>query len=115
VKAEMKTSNLGEIIAEPSRIGELSPEAVAELRGELARLDSLLLARLMTINGSVQGEQATPTDRRLNVKQAALKIGLTPDYLYRHSRNLPFTIRVGRTVGFSEQGIERWLRQRAGG
>jgi predicted DNA-binding transcriptional regulator AlpA len=36
------------------------------------------------------------------------------DWLYRQADTLPFTVRIGRSLGFSEQGIEKWLRQRAG-
>lgn len=105
--------NLQELIADPSTVKDLPLEAVPALRGELARLDTLLLARLLSAaNG--QAEHPAQGDRRLNVEQAAAKLGLSKDYLYRHAASLPFTIRVGRGLGFSEQGIEKWLRQRAG-
>jgi predicted DNA-binding transcriptional regulator AlpA len=110
--AEAKHLGLAEIFADPSVIETLTAEAVASARGELARLDSLLLARLMNASGALS--PSPPTDRRLNVKEAAAKLGTSKDWLYRHAGTLPFTVRIGRGVGFSEAGIERYLRQRAG-
>ena len=92
----------------------LASEAVASLRGELAKLDTLLLARLLSPNGTGRGEHAEPPDRRLNVQEAAEKLSVSRDWLYRHSASLPFAIRIGRGLGFSEVGIERYLRQRTG-
>ncbi len=110
----MKNSNLAEVIADPSRIETLPPELVATLRGELAKLDTLLLAQVLKPYAGSQDEHAGQGDRRLNVQEAAAKLGVTKDYLYRHAGSLPFTVRIGRGLGFSEAGIERYLRQRAG-
>jgi predicted DNA-binding transcriptional regulator AlpA len=93
-------------------IQTLTAEAVASARGELARLDSLLLAHLIEVNGG-HAEGAQP-DRRLSVEEAAAKPGTSKDWLYRHADTLPFTVRIGRSLGFSEVGIERYLRQRIG-
>lgn len=110
--AEGKNRGLAEIFADPSVIESLTAEGVASARGELARLDSLLLARLMNASGALS--PSPPTDRRLNVEEAAAKLGTSKDWLYRHAGTLPFTVRIGRGVGFSEAGIERYLRQRSG-
>jgi predicted DNA-binding transcriptional regulator AlpA len=112
MKLETKNSMLAEIVADPARIGTVAPEAIAGLRGELAALDTLLLVRLLSPNGSV--EHSAQPDRRLNVEDAATKLGVSKDYLYRHAESLPFTVRIGRGLGFSEAGIERYLRQRSG-
>jgi len=110
--AEGKNRGLAEIFADPSVIETLTVEEVASARGELSRLDSLLLARLMSAIGGLTPRP--PTDRRLSVKEAAAKLGTSKDWLYRHAGTLPFTVRIGRGVGFSEAGIERFLRQRSG-
>jgi len=106
--AEPKNAPLAEIVSHPTLIETPAPGAVADLRGDLARIDSLLLARLMSPNGRAEAAQS---DRRLSVEEAATKMCVSRDYLYRHADSLPFTVRVGRGLGFSEQGIERWLRR----
>jgi len=62
------------LIADPSRVKELTLEAVLSLRGDLAKLDSLLLTRLMS-SGTAQAEPAPQGDRLVDVKQAAAKLG----------------------------------------
>ncbi len=104
---------LPDLLANPQRAADLPPEAIPALRGELARLDTVLLARLLSpTNGQVpiipQG------DRLLVAQEAAAKLGSSADYLYRHASTLPFTVRVGRRLRFSETGIERYIRQRTG-
>ena len=59
------------------------------------------------------GDTATRPDRLLEVKEAAEKLGQTADWLYRHNHKLPFIVRLGRNIRFSEQGIEKFIRQRA--
>ena len=50
-------------------------------------------------------------DRLLNVEE---KLGVKPDWLYRHHKDLPFTVRHGRLLRFSELGIEDYIRRRLG-
>jgi len=112
MKEEPKNRMLAEIVTDPARIADVSPEIIAGLRGELAAIDTLLLGRLLSPIRSA--ERRSQPDRRLNVKEAAAKLGMSRDWLYRHAAAQPFTVKIGRSVGFSEEGIERWLRQRAG-
>ena len=51
MKLESQNPMLVSIVADPEKVSTLAPEAVAGLRGELARIDSLLLARLMSASG----------------------------------------------------------------
>lgn len=102
---------LANLIADPSTVNDLPSEAVPALRGELALLDTMLLARLLSAPNGQTGHPA-PGDRRLSVEEAAVKLNVSKDYLYRNAPTLPFTIRIGRGVGFSEQGIEKWMRRR---
>jgi len=32
------------------------------------------------------------------------------DWLYRRTTRLPFTVRLGRALRFSEEGLNRWIR-----
>jgi excisionase family DNA binding protein len=53
-------------------------------------------------------------DRLLTIDQAAAKLMTSKDWFYRNSGRLPFTLRIGRNLRFSEQGIERWIMSRTG-
>ena len=49
-----------------------------------------------------------------SVEEAARKLGKSKDHLYRHAGDYPFTVRDGSSLRFSEQGIEKFIRQRVG-
>lgn len=51
-------------------------------------------------------------DELLSVEVAAERLGVSKDYLYRHSREYPFTRRQGRKLLFSAQGIEKHIREK---
>lgn len=103
---------LTDLLGDPARISALPMDAVAELRGQIAKLDTLLLSRLLT------GEKPQPGidgDRLLTAADAAQKLGATKDWLYRHANTLPFAVRVGKKhLRFSEAGMDRYIRQRVG-
>jgi predicted DNA-binding transcriptional regulator AlpA len=103
---------LTELLSDPARVSALPKEAIAALRGELAKLDTLLLAHLLTGGESQPG---TDGDRLLTAAEAAQKLGATEDWLYRHANTLPFAVRVGKKhLRFSEAGMDRYIRQRTG-
>jgi hypothetical protein len=97
------------------------PEMVAELRVELAEA---LLARCHTLEGALfarllaartnGGPVASEEDRLLAAADAAERLATTEDWLYRHARELPFTVRSGRQLRFSSRGIERYIREKQG-
>lgn len=106
------TPTLSDLLADPSKISAMPKEAIAELRGQIAKLDTLLLSRL------IAGEEALPVtdgDRLLTAAEAAQKLGATEDWLYRHANTLPFVVRLGKKhLRFSAAGMERYIRQRTG-
>ena len=108
----VRVPTLAEIISDPAKVAALPKEAIPELRGELARLDTILLATLLARG---DGQSTAPQgDRLLDVEAAARKLGTTPDWLYRNASRLPFAIRVGKKqLRFSETGIDRYIHQRA--
>ena len=81
------------------------PDLIAQVEGLKARL----YARL-----SAPSTPATPKDRLLNIKEAAEKLCRSTDWLYRHGGELPFVVRDGRLLRFSEHGIEEYIRKRMG-
>ena len=64
------------------------------------------LARLTSVPIAPQ-----ESDELLSVTEAARRLGFSPDYLYRHSKDFAFTRRVGRKLLFSAVGIEKHIRQ----
>jgi len=100
---------LTDLLSDPARISAVPKDAIAELRGQIAKLYTLLLGRLF--NGE-QPEPVTEGDRLLTASEAALKLGLTKDALYRNE--YPFMVRVGTRRRFSEKGIEKFIRNRTG-
>jgi excisionase family DNA binding protein len=105
--------NLAELLHDPAKVASVQRELIPTLRGELAMLDSLLLARLLRASGDNPGESAHG-DKLLTVEQAAHKLGSSKDYLYRNSAKLPFTVRMGRQLRFSEAEIEKFIKARQG-
>jgi predicted DNA-binding transcriptional regulator AlpA len=103
---------LTELLGDLTRISALPREEIAELRGQIAKLDKLLLSRLLAGEPVQSGPDA---DRLLTATEAAQKLGATLDWVYRNAHALPFAVRVGkRHVRFSEAGMCRYIQQRMG-
>ena len=52
-------------------------------------------------------------DRLLTAEEAAEMLSVSPDWLYRHAKKLPFTRKLGpKMLRFSSQGIKKWLATR---
>jgi predicted DNA-binding transcriptional regulator AlpA len=81
----------------------------------LAALNALYAAGLADgASGNSPVEHSGNGDRLLDVQEAARKLGKSKDHLYRHAGDYPFTVRDGRSLRFSELGIEKFIRQRMG-
>jgi predicted DNA-binding transcriptional regulator AlpA len=100
----------GEIFGELDRlIGESAPaERPALALALTARLGALAAGMAATPPAERPGDQTA--DENLSAQEAARRLGLSTDYLYRSK--LPFKVRIGRRVLFSAKGLERWNRQR---
>ena len=88
-------------------------EQIPGMLAQLAAVQAALAARLLDCEGDCAGKQDNG-DRLLDVREAAAKLSVTEDWLYRKGDKLPFIIRLGRNIRFSEQGIEKYIRQRTG-
>ncbi|MBI3895104.1 MAG: hypothetical protein HY313_04155 [Acidobacteria bacterium] len=104
---------LSELVEQPEKVSLIPSETIPAMLGELERLKATLWTRLSLPqrNGNETGESG---DRLLDAKEAAAMLHTSADYLYRHSAKLPFTVRMGRKVLFSEAGIGRYIRARMG-
>jgi excisionase family DNA binding protein len=105
--------SLDDLAANPERARDLPPNVAADLLVKLAGVQSLLLARALA--PSRNGHEPPPEDKLFTVAEAAERLGVSEDWLYRRARKLPFAVRVSpRHVRFSARGIERYIRQREG-
>ena len=51
-------------------------------------------------------------DRLLGIEEASKVLQVSPDWLYRNSRKLPFTRRLGpKALRFSYRGIQTWIQR----
>ena len=106
---------LEEIADNPALATHLPFDVVEALLGKNAIAQSVLVSRLLALRASPsQAEHSADGDRLLDVEEAARKLGKSKDHLYRHAGDYPFTVRDGRSLRFSEQGIEKFIRQRVG-
>jgi hypothetical protein len=106
---------LDELVHHPERAAGLPLEAARALLAQCAQVHGALLARLVeAAPDGAGGPQAAGEDRLLEVKDAAQRLGVGPDWVYRRVNTLPFIVRLGRTVRVSAAGLERYLRHRHG-
>ena len=101
---------LADVLADRQRIGDLDPEQARRLLVELSTIQPLLIARALASGGS-----AGTSDRLLKIDEAAARLGQSEDWLYRHAARLPFTVRQGRSLRFSERRLEGYIATRANG
>ena len=88
---------------------DLPAEELPDLIGELEAAKATAWARLAAPSAAPQEHDAL-----LEVEAAALRLGVSKDYLYRHHAQYSFTRRQGRKLLFSALGIEKHIRsQRA--
>lgn len=107
---------LSALVRQPETVGGVTVAEIPGLLAQLAGVQAVLLARLV-VEGPHNGNgNAGPAngDRNLSVTEAADRLGVKPGYLYRHAGSLPFTVRIGRRLLFSAEGLERWNRRRQG-
>ena len=88
-----------------------APDQLATLIATLsARLAAEAARRLVDL--SPRNRQPDGHDENLSIDEAARRLGVSKDFLYR--TKLPFKVRIGRRVLFSARGLERWNQARQG-
>jgi len=74
-------------------------------RLEEARLIALARLQAPTVKPDPQ------KDELLSVADAAQRLAVSKEFLYRNHAQLPFTRRMGRKLLFSSLGLERYIQQ----
>lgn len=76
----------------------------------LVRLAALVAERLNGA-GAGAGKQDPEPDRLLDVDEVASRLGVSRRWVYGH--RLPFVVRLpGRTLRYSERGLERYIERK---
>jgi excisionase family DNA binding protein len=71
---------------------------------------------LRVVLDELQETAGTPTAPReeadclLTVPELAVRMKVKQRYVYDHHREWPFTRRIGRSLRFSERGLEQWMK-----
>lgn len=93
-------------------VDALASETLPGFLAQLAALQARVAARIAS--PFLTREAPREQDMLLTVKQAAARLGVSPDWLYRRAATLPFTRPLSpRALRFSATGIDRWLRQQS--
>jgi excisionase family DNA binding protein len=92
------------LLEKPEQAAALSPANARALLPHLLSLQTVVLARALAVTS---GPDAG--DSLLTVAQAAPRLGVSPDWLYRRAGRLPFTRRLGRQLRFSSAGLDEYL------
>jgi excisionase family DNA binding protein len=103
--------DLAALVGDPAKVAHVPPTRIPALLSQLSAVHSAIAARLMAAD---RDEPTATEDTLLTVSQAAERLGVSKDWLFRRSRTLPFVVRLGRHLRFSNRGIDRYLRSRTG-
>jgi len=107
---EHEITSLDSLVADPTRVQEISPGAAVECLVRLAGLQSLLLSRALA-NGVPTQPVRTPEDRLLTIPEVAERLSVPRAYAYDLARRGEFpTVRVGKKyVRVPPVSFEKWL------
>ncbi len=61
------------------------------------------------LSGNGHSSNGSEAEKLLDANEAAAMLGHSEVWLYRNSKRLPFSVRMGRSVRFSRKGIEKWI------
>jgi excisionase family DNA binding protein len=90
-----------------ARLNTWPKDRLPDLFGQLAIIHT---TAQLALNAASQGAPQ-PHDELLAVDEAASRLGMSRDYLYRHAKQFPFTRREGRSLRFSAQGIQSYIQK----
>jgi predicted DNA-binding transcriptional regulator AlpA len=92
-------------LAEETPVREL-PQLIGKLEAARVAAWARLTAPATDKACDVPSQEA----RNLDVTEAAQRLGISKDWLYRHASELPFALRIGRRLVFDSAALERWNR-----
>src|SRR5262245_11686410 len=93
--------DLADLVEDPGKVAAVPPGKIPALLSQLSAVQSAMAARLVSAD---RDDAAATADTLLTVDQAAERLGVSKDWLFRRSRTLPFVVRLGRHLRFSNRG-----------
>ena len=106
----MKTFEMGEAVAALRRLKECSAQVsrdeVPTMLGQLREVEARLLQRLHTAPVSAPSQ----SEQLLDVAEAAARLKVGEDWLYRHWKQLPFARKCDFGLRFSEAELNAYIR-----
>jgi hypothetical protein len=96
------------LLEDPALVAALPSEALAQAYARVAALEAALRAALLTRRPE-GAEPPAEQDRALRLEDAAPRLGMSPDYLYRHWSTLGGYKDVDGHVKFTVSAIRRHL------
>lgn len=107
---DQRHQELLSLLRDPAWATAIPVTEIPVLVGDLERIKALLFARLVSPDGRSDGQPPAEADRWLAAEEAAAILNVTPRWLYRHAKRLPFAKRLSRkALRFSEAGLRKWL------
>jgi predicted DNA-binding transcriptional regulator AlpA len=101
---------LRSLLAHPATLGTLTPEQGQALASTLRTVMGVEQPPAPPAPTPATSAPAWSETDLLTVEEAAAALRVSPRWLYRHARTLPFTRKLSRKVlRFSRSGIARWL------
>jgi excisionase family DNA binding protein len=109
---EQASIDLVDLVRDPSRVEQVDSSDLPALLTQLSAVQASMAARLVTVTQDAMRDDAA--DPLLTIEEAAARLGVSEDWLYRRTKSLPFVVRVGRHVRFSAKAIDRYVRNKMG-
>jgi predicted DNA-binding transcriptional regulator AlpA len=99
---------LEDLTVDPPLAKDLSSEEAANMLTQLTAVQQTLTAQVVSSKGS---NTEDTEDRLLNIDEAAQRLSMTTDWLYRNWKNFVFARKISGQLRFSSQGIDRYIKR----
>jgi hypothetical protein len=108
------TVTLEDLSRDPLRARGLSPDTIATLLTQCGAAQGALLAALASSNGYPEAQNQE--NRLLTVGEAAAKLAVKPEWLYRRGKKLGLAVKLGDgTLRFSNDALQRFISENTAG
>ncbi len=104
---------LEELAADPGKARVLDGHITDVLETTaIAALNSLRSRKLALAADARSRSDGRQGDRLLKARDVAQRLGVGVDFVYHHSKKLPFTVYLESAPRLSEKGLEEFIRKR---
>jgi excisionase family DNA binding protein len=107
----MTVRDVHALLAQFPAPSQLPVQEIPVVMARLATLQNELMSYWL-LNHASNNTSGVDRDVLLSVNEAAERLKVSTDYLYRNARKLPFTVREGRLLRFSANGMDEYIRRK---